>query len=523
MNIIPQPKLIKENDDGFFTLAFGIKLVNIKQNIEKDFNDFLQKCFLKSSSSSGSIVASIDKSLTIEGYVLKVFEKEISISGGDESGIFYALQTLKQLVVEYEGKIPTVQIEDSPLYPFRAFMLDVGRYFYPVSDVKKFLDLMALHKLNIFHWHLTEDQGWRVQSDKYPLLTEIGSKISHTNFGCKPHGGFYTKEELKEVVDYAHSLYIKVIPEFDIPGHTVSALAGYPELGCFNRKLEVANHWGVKHDILCAGKEGTYRFVFDIIDELCEIFKDGYFHIGGDEAVKTRWKLCPDCQKAIKDLGLRNEEDLQQFFMSKVNRYLKEKGYKSIIWNWDIAHGIEHLDNDIVWQFCGTANDELTVNAVNDGLEVIISTCFANYLDFPHSWANLKMSYENEPELKGVKKENLKNIIGIEAPLWTEYVPNMKKAYRQTFPRLGAIAEIAWTSKENRDFDKFTSKLESYFKLLDIYQVDYSTYKQSMPNKLTSFFLSLWFNRRQLHWEGLHNLIDNARVKRMAKKMQEKV
>lgn len=235
-----------------------------------------------------------------EAYRIEVSEQEICISSAGEAGLFYALQTLKQILLTNGCKIPSLSINDAPLYHYRGFMLDVGRYFYPVEEVKHFLDLMAVHKLNIFHWHLTEDQGWRVEIKKYPRLTEFGSKRSHTNFGFRPHSGFYTQEDIREVVAYAHSKYIKVIPEIDMPGHMQSAIACYPELSCFNRSLPVATHWGVKHDILCAGKESTYQFIFDVLDELIPLFPDGYFHLGGDEVVKMRWQLCPHCQAFMK-------------------------------------------------------------------------------------------------------------------------------------------------------------------------------------------------------------------------------
>lgn len=274
-----------------------------------------------------------------------------------------------------------------------------------------------MHKLNVFHWHLTEDQGWRIEIKKYPLLTEIGSKRSHTNFGCKPHKGFYSQKEIKEVIDYCHKRYIKVIPEFDIPGHMVSAIAAYPYLSCFDRKLKVATHWGVKHDIICAGKESTYQFVYDVIDEITELFTDGYFHMGGDEAVKTRWKICPHCQQTIKDSGLSNEEELQQFFMSKINRYLKKKNITSMMWNWDAVNHAKYLDKDIVWQFCGTANANITAEEINSGRKIVNASAFPYYLDFPYGWNSLRQTYEYNPIIEGVLKVNESNIIGVEAPL----------------------------------------------------------------------------------------------------------
>ena len=359
MHIIPEPKDITIHQGaGCFPFSAETALVNsvLAQAALEDFQSFLKKNFhfgLTQSEGATRLVLARMEEGDPEAYRIEVSEQEICISSAGEAGLFYALQTLKQILLTNGCKIPSLSINDAPLYHYRGFMLDVGRYFYPVEEVKHFLDLMAVHKLNIFHWHLTEDQGWRVEIKKYPRLTEFGSKRSHTNFGFRPHSGFYTQEDIREVVAYAHSKYIKVIPEIDMPGHMQSAIACYPELSCFNRSLPVATHWGVKHDILCAGKESTYQFIFDVLDELIPLFPDGYFHLGGDEVVKMRWQLCPHCQAFMKKTGLKDEEELQQFFMSRVSRYLKEKGVASMMWNWDSVEATQWLDRDIIWQMCG--------------------------------------------------------------------------------------------------------------------------------------------------------------------------
>lgn len=523
LHIIPEPKILSiHKNAGFFRFSADTALVNaaLPKIAVDDFQKFIDQNYhfqLTKADGDSALTLSRSKEGNPEAYRMEITEKAISVTSPGETGLFYALQTLKQLLLSGGTVIPCLTIDDCPLYPYRGFMLDVGRYFYSVNEIKHFIDMMAVHKLNVFHWHLTEDQGWRVEIKQYPRLTEFGSRRSHTNFGFRPQGGFYTQDEIREVVAYAHSRYVRVIPEIDMPGHMQSAIACYPQLGCFDRRLPVATHWGVKHDILCAGKESTYQFVCNVLDELLPLFPDGYFHLGGDEAYKMRWKLCPHCQAAIKNIGLTDEEELQQYFMSRVNRYLKERGFTSIMWNWDSVEATEWLDRDIVWQMCGMPQN--TQAEIKAGRRMINSVSFPYYLDLPFGWFNLQKTYENTPEIPDVDDDSASNLLGLEAPLWTEYVPNMKKADYCTFPRLGAIAEIAWTTPQNRSWEHFEQKLDDYYRLLAACGVKHpASLKQAMPGKLRAKGYSIWFNRRQLHWAGLHNLIDDARVIKMARK-----
>lgn len=520
ISIVPEPRLLslRPEQTGFHLSQHTALQGAAPDQITNDFQNFLKRQFhfsLNGQPGEPPLSLAISGQGEPESYRLEVTRKQISITAPDEAGLFYALQTLKQILLSTGLDIPALVIEDAPLYPYRGFMLDVGRYFYPVKEVKQFLDLMAIHKLNAFHWHLTEDQGWRVEIKKYPRLTQVGSRRSHTNFGLKPHAGFYTQEEIREVVAYAHSKYIKVIPEIDMPGHMQAAIACYPELSCFDRKLPVATHWGVKHDILCAGKANTYEFLRNVLDEMIPLFPDGLFHIGGDEAVKMRWKLCPHCQAMMKRVGLQDEEELQQYFMSRISRYLKEHGVTSMMWNWDSVEATKWLDRDIVWQMCGMPQN--TQAEIRAGRRMVNSVSFPYYLDLPFGWFNLKQTYENVPEIPDIDSNTAQNLWGLEAPLWTEYVPNRKKAEYCTYPRLGAIAEIAWTSPENRCWEHFRNKLPDYYRMLAACGVEHpAALRQAMPGLLRAKGYSLWFNRRQLHWAGLHNLIDDARVKRLA-------
>lgn len=525
-NIIPQPTNIFINrDKKGFTLHTGT--IISPYPFVNEFISFVRSVLNKKvlvhedTGEERSIILTIDETIeNDEGYFIKCENRRVFIKAKTQVGLFYGLQTLKQLILQTNGKIPYVEITDSPRFSYRGFMLDCGRYFYSVDDVKRIVDLMALHKLNVLHWHLTEDQGWRIEIKKYPLLTEKGSKRSHTNFNNKPHGGYYTQKEIKEIVAYCHERFIKVIPEFDIPGHSVAAISCYPELSCLGRKLPVATHWGVKHDVLCAGKESTYEFVYDVLDEFMELFPDKVIHIGGDEAVKMRWENCPYCQKAIKDNNLHNEDELQMLFMNKVDDYLKSKGYSSIMWNYDNNENADILNPDIAWNVCGMGDDDALVkNELKRGRKMINTFCYPYYFDFPYGWNTLKMVCDHDGALTDDDSETL----GIEAQMWTEYVPNMKKLEFLTFPRLGAMAENAWAEKGTTSFSTFMYKVDEYYKLLDVYNVRYAPLKKACPSFMYKHMSSLWFKRRVLHWEGLHNFIDDAKAKKEAEIIREKL
>lgn len=447
-----------------------------------------------------------------EAYSLEVSANGITIAAADESGLFYAFVTLIQLLYNYKNELPLCRIYDAPALRYRGFMLDTGRYFFDKKDVLRIADLCALHKLNVLHLHLTEDQGWRIQIDKYPLLTEKGSVRSHTNFGIKPHGGFYSKDDIREIIAYCNARNIEVIPEFDIPGHSRAALACYPWLGCFNRKLTVATHTGVKHDILCAGKESTYRFVYDVLDEIMQLFGDNtrFIHLGGDEAVKTRWKICPDCQAKMKELGIETEDGLQAYFMQCVAKYVVDKGFTPVMWN-EVNLSLPCHDN-MVWQLWTTADGAVTTEkivgaACRRGGLINSDSAFA-YLDLPYSYISLEKSYSFKPVPDCADEAKA---YGAEAALWSEYVPDFKTACRRTLPRLCAIADCVW-GKNGGDFKEFMSRLDYTSDYLKSLGYRGASYRQTMPGKVRALFQTLWFERRQLHWQGLHNLIENIAV-----------
>lgn len=520
-NIIPQPVSIAVNPEkeGF---SLERETVITPFPFAEDFIEFVKKLFGKSiklkdtENEESAVILTLDSSVPQnEGYSLCCRDGKAFINAKTENGLFLGLQTLKQMLLQSGGKIPYTEINDFPRFEYRGYLLDTGRYFYKKEDIKRIVDLMALHKLNVLHWHLTEDQGWRIEIKKYPLLTEKGSKRSHTNFNCIPHSGYYTQEDVKEIVAYCHERKIKVIPEFDVPGHCVSAIACYPYLSCFDRKLNVATHWGVKHDILCAGKESTYQFVFNVLDEIMELFPDKIIHIGGDEAVKTRWKLCPHCQAEMKKHSLKTEDELQMLFMSRVSDYLKEHGYSSVMWNYDSVGGAEHLSPDIAWTVCKDTDENNAIRTeLNRGRKLINTRTRPYYLDFPYGWNSLESVCNANPALT----DNDSETWGIEGCMWTEYVSDMKRLEFLTFPRLGAIAEVAWAEKGYASYSSFANKINDYYRLLDAFNVNYAKLSKACPSPVYKTASSLWFNRRVLHWQGLHNLIDNKKVEIAAKK-----
>ena len=459
--------------------------------------------------------------LSGEEYSLQVGETSIIVTGGESVAMQHASITLRQILLQHSKRIPCVNILDKPSQSFRGFMLDVGRFFYTVEEVKKFIDIMCMHKLNVFHFHLTEDQGWRVEIKRYPNLTIKGQKRTATNFIPKKEEGFYSQEDIKEIVKYCHDRNITVMPEIDMPGHMQAAIACYSELSCFNRSLKVATHFGVKHDILCAGKDSTYEFIFNIIDELCEIFPDKYIHLGGDEVVKVRWKNCPHCNEKLKQLNLKNYEELQAHFMNVVNDYVVGKGRKCMMWNEGSITG--KISKDIIWQAYQCEKElmgAVIADTLKSGRSLLNCHSGQNYLDLTYKMIPLKTTYCNQVLLP--------NQMGLEAALWTEYVPNMKKAYFQTFPRLGAMAENAWTDPDNLNYENFIARLESYYKMLKLMGIyNMAEAKDYEPSAVRAFLKQKWFNRRVFHWHSVHNIIDDHiyaaidrknHIKKLAKK-----
>jgi hexosaminidase len=437
-------------------------------------------------SAGGSVFMVIDTAIrNPEGYLLTVTPKRVVISGGSAVGLFYAVQTLRQLLpVEVENQqviegikltVPACEIKDEPRFSYRGMHLDVGRHMFPVASIKKYIDMLALHKMNTFHWHLTEDQGWRIEIKKYPKLTETGAFRKETlighgskkpfKFDGKPYGGFYTQDEVKDIVTYAKSRFITVIPEIEMPGHAVGALASYPEFSCTGGPFEVYTRWGVVEDVFCAGKEDTFTFLEDVLAEVSELFPSKYIHIGGDECPKARWEKCPLCQKRMKDEGLKDENELQSYFIQRMEKYLTSRGRKLIGWDEILEGGLAPEATVMSWR--GTTGG---IAAAKQKHDVIMTPNKFVYLDYYQcdpqgeplaigGYLPLEKVYSYNPMPEELTSEEQKHILGVQGNVWTEYISTPEHMEYMAFPRAFAIAEIGWTPERLRDFEDFLSRL----------------------------------------------------------------
>jgi hexosaminidase len=440
--------------------------------------------------------------LSEEGYTLKIDQERILLSALKPVGIFYGIQTIRQLLPkEIEKKnekssakwrIPSLDITDYPRFSWRGYMLDEGRHFLGKEAVKHMLDLMALFKMNIFHWHLTEDQGWRIEIKKYPLLTEIGSKRQKSQIGGfiskqmdeAPHEGFYTQEEIHELISYADRLFIKIIPEIDMPGHSKAALAAYPEFSCTGGPFEVAKTFGIKKDVYCVGKESTFEFLHQILDEIITLFPSEIIHIGGDEVPKKRWEKCPECQRRIKEENLKNEKDLQVFFTEKINIFLSTRGCRLMGWNQILS---DKSTNEMIGQYWMFGKNS-TNKHLKKGGNVVFSKFGKTYLDYSYKFTSLKSAYRYEPIPKKLNVDYHDNVLGIEAPMWTEWVRNVRELDWQTFPRLIAFAETGWSPREHKNYKIFKLRLENLLNRLNILGVYYAKKREYQPNFLKRLF-----------------------------------
>jgi len=451
--------------------------------------------------SAGSPAAGIvfrrDAALAEEAYRLDVGPRRIDVQASSGKGAFYALQTLLQLMppavlgatpAKGAVNVPACRIEDSPRFGYRGLMLDVGRHFIPVEDVKRFIDLMAHYKMNRFHWHLTEDQGWRIEIKKYPLLTQVSSvrkesMLGHyrnNKFDGKPYGGFYTQDQVREVVAYAAERHVMVVPEIEMPGHSQAVLAAYPQLG-FNpdRIVPVRTRWGISEDVLFP-REETFRFLEDVLTEVMDLFPSPYIHIGGDECPKTQWKESRFCQDLIKKEGLKDEHELQSWFIRRIDRFLTAKGRRLLGWDEILEGGLS--PNATVMSWRGVKGG---VEAAKQGHDVVMSPNSFFYLDYyqgpPASeplaiGGNLPLSkcYAFEPDLPELTAAEARHVIGVQANVWTEYIGDLKYAEYMTYPRALALAEVAWTPKGKKDYDAFKARVKARLPYLDALKVNYA-------------------------------------------------
>lgn len=496
LSVIPAPKKAKELG-GIFVLPGTVR-------VKSDFELPLLKGKVEfcDSEEEASVIVIKDDKIAEEGYILGVTRENIVIFASKKIGVYYALQTVRQLAHLDTGgrEVLCCDIEDEPRFGFRGLSLDVSRHFYDVDYVKKYLDWMFMQKLNVFHWHLTDDAGWRVEIKKYPLLTEIGSKRTCTQLNGwhstkmeqKPYSGYYTQEQIKEIVAYAKERGITVIPEVDFPAHCAAVFAAYSDLACRDLKRDVPGYFGAKiptkifnqkdwNRTLCMGKEESLQFVYDVLDEICDMFDSPYIHVGGDEAPKDEWKKCPNCQRVIKENNLKNEEELQGWFENKLSQYLKTKGRQMIGWN-EVLEGknIDTSDKNIVVQYWTPKRDKNAEAYVNSGGKMIMSNHQSFYFDMPYAQYSLKKTYKFKPENFGVTNDNIKNVLGVEGEVWTEWIRGRERLEMLVFPRMQALSEVAWSPEEKRDFADFKLRLDDFKPTFDAMGINYAVDKISM-------------------------------------------
>ena len=437
-----------------------------------------------------SIIVQIDTekaALGAEGYELSVQEHGIRIVAAAPNGIFYGCQTLLQLfppeiersnvVQGVEWAIPCVEIVDVPRFPWRGMHLDAGRHFMPKDFVKTYIDLIARYKMNVFHWHLTDDQGWRIDIKKYPKLTEIGAW--RTENGSR-YGGFYTHDDIREVVEYAHQRCITVVPEIEMPGHALAALAAYPELSCTGGPFEVRTEWGIAEDVVCAGNDRVFKFYEDVLTEVFDLFSGSYVHIGGDECPKARWKACPKCQDRIRAEGLQDEDELQSYVITRMERFLNAHDKRLIGWDEILEGGL--APGAIVMSWRGLAGGIAAAQAEHDVIMTPTTHC---YLDYPqtrdpgrtppeHHWyLPLETVYDFEPVPADISPEKAHHILGSQGNVWTEFMETPEQVEEMLLPRMCALAEVVWSQKEQRNWEDFTIRLSSHYARFDALNLNY--------------------------------------------------
>ncbi|MAS38320.1 MAG: beta-N-acetylglucosaminidase [Anaerolineaceae bacterium] len=431
-----------------------------------------------------------------EGYQLTVTADQIEVRAADTAGVFYGTQTLRQLLpvaVESDSPVsgvswvvPALTIQDGPRFRWRGLHLDVGRHLFPVAFIKKYIDLMALYKLNTFHWHLTEDQGWRIEIKQYPKLTEVGAwreaspyPADRTKLDGQRYGGFYTQDEVREIVAYAQARSITVVPEIEMPGHAVAALASYPELGCVGEGYKVRTYWGIADDVYCAGNEDVYTFLENVLTEVLDLFPSEFIHIGGDECPKVRWEVCPKCQAKIKQEGLKDEHELQSYFIRRMEKFLNDKGRRLIGWDEILEGGL--APNATVMSWRGAKGG---IEAASAGHDVVMTPNTHCYFDYYQA-----EDTENEPPAigrylpldhvymfnptDGVPADKAHHVIGGQGSVWTEYLPTSELVEYMAYPRTLALAETVWSDLDERDYDEFSARLQQHLKRLDKLNVNY--------------------------------------------------
>jgi len=473
INIIPKPQSV-ELTGGEFILDSHTSF--FADGEATDANSLLMeiiKFIPKDLKSDNTVKFVTDKSLAKEEYSIEISDNEILIKASTSQGFIWAVRSIQQMLpVDFKGinqnnslSIPNLIIKDKPAFSWRGSMLDAARHFMPVDKVKEFISLLSYHKMNVFHWHLTEDQGWRIEIKKYPKLTEIGSWRKDGKGG--KYGGYYTQEQIKEVVQYASERGITVVPEIEFPGHSVAALSAYPELSCTGGPFQVQTNWGVFEDIYCAGNDEVFTFAENVLTEVMELFPSKYIHIGGDEAPKARWEKCEKCQARMKAEGLNNEHDLQSYFISRLEKFLNSHNRKLIGWDEIQEGGLAPEATMQVWRDVAYGK-----KAIEENHDIISSPTSHCYLDYTQKQISVEKIYSFNPIPDGITGEATKHVLGGEGNLWTERIPP-SRLYYMAFPRLTALSEALWTNKESKDYKDFYKRLQKQYLTYDKWNVNY--------------------------------------------------
>ena len=530
LNLIPYPLEVEQGNGSFNAAGTSVTCCGIEDPVIissiKDFAGRLSAVSGKEaaikvedevlSGNAGGFCFILDSSLGNEEYTLDIDKKGVVAKASSLSGFLYAIQTLKQLLPveiygntpapEAEWSLPCLSIKDSPRFKYRGLHLDISRHFFDENEVRKIIDIMAVYKLNTLHWHLTDDQGWRVEIKKYPKLIEVGSVRKGTVIkkdwdSCDgiEHGGYYTQDQIREVVEYASKRGINIIPEIDLPGHMLAALAAYPQYGCTGGPYEVWGRWGIADDVLCAGNEKTMHFLEDILTEISDLFPYEYIHIGGDECPKVRWEKCPVCQAKIKELGLKDDENfnaehyLQSYVMERMENFLATKGKKIIGWD-EILEG-KLGPNATIMSWRGSAGG---IKASKMGHDVIMTPNSHFYFDYYQSkdienepfgiggYVPVEKVYSYEPYTDDMDENARKHILGVQANVWTEYIASNEHLEYMILPRLAALSEVQWCSPENKNWDRFLESLSHEAAMYDIMGYNYAKNVFQIIGKATS-------------------------------------
>ena len=512
ISIIPEP-LNQQVKDGHFILSnsSGLSFSSEFEVAAKFLKSFIETGSSITLNDGNEIKFILDTEIeSMEGYILEITPEQIKIKARHDQGAFYAVQTLRQLLSpEFENGsysknkafIRSIYITDTPRFTYRGMHLDVGRHMFSVDFIKKYIDALALLKMNTFHWHLTEDQGWRIEIKKYPKLQEIAAYrsetlIGHYNtqpqlFDGKKYGGYYTQEEIKDIVAYAAERHVTIIPEIELPGHSQAAIAAYPELGCTGQQVEVAKKGGVFENIYCP-KEETFAFLEAVFDEVLDLFPSKYIHIGGDEAPKTHWKNCDDCQALIKREGLKDEHELQSYFISRIETYLNSKGRQIIGWDEILEGGLAPNATVMSWRGFNGA-----IEAAKQHHNVILTPGSHCYFDHYQSenkdeplaiggFLPLEKVYNFEPIPEELTQDESKYVLGAQGNVWTEYMPTSQKVEYMVFPRILALSEVVWSNSEQKNYKNFVSKVEHFHERLDALDINYANHLYEIEGELVS-------------------------------------